>query len=129
MMAGMTMMAMAAATNPIDAPTRAAILDAARSPVVVALGKPVLFRVGKLQASGDWAFLIADMEDKSGKPLDYAGTRRAEDAANGAVSRGYAALLKRNGTKWEVVAHAIGPTDVAWLDWPTHYGAPKAIFD
>lgn len=123
------MMAMAAATNPIDTATRAAILDSARAPVVAALGKPVLFRVGKLHRSGDWVFLLADMEDKGGRPLDYAGTPRAEDAANGAVSRTYAALLKRDGAGWKVVASAIGPTDVAWVDWPARYGAPKAIFD
>lgn len=119
----------AAATAQVDAETRAAILDCAREPVAASLGKPVLFRVKRLGASGDWAFLHADMEERGGKPIDFAGTPRADDAAHGAVSRTYAALLRRNGTEWRVVAHAIGPTDVAWADWATRYGAPPAIFN
>ena len=130
MMTGWTVMAMAAAaTAPVDAETRAAILDCAREPVAVALGKPVLFRVKQLGASGNWAFLHADMEERGGKPIDFTGTPRADDAAHGAVSRTFAALLRRNGTEWTVVTHAIGPTDVAWADWATRYGAPPAIFN
>lgn len=118
----------AAATAPVDKETRSAILDRAREPVAAALGKPVLFRVGRLGVSGDWAFLHAEMEERDGVPLDYAGTPRADDAAHGAMSRTYVALLHRTGPAWRVVAHAIGPTDVAWADWPTRYGAPPTIF-
>ncbi|UVO50012.1 hypothetical protein M0208_05570 [Sphingomonas sp. SUN019] len=129
MMTGWTAMAIAAAaTAPVDKETRSAILDRAREPVAAALGKPVLFRVRKLGLSGDWAFLHADMEERDGVPIDYTGTPRADDAAHGVVSRTYAALLHRSGTEWRVVAHAIGPTDVAWADWSTRYGAPPAIF-
>lgn len=119
---------MAMATAPVDAATRRAILDSARVPVAEALGKPVLFRVAHLGASGDWAFLRADMEGPGGRPIDYAGTSLAEPARHGAVSRSYAALLKRRGAGWTVVAHAIGPSDMAWEDWPTRHGAPRAIF-
>ncbi len=122
-------MAMAAtATAPVDAETRRAILDSARVPVAEALGKPVLFRVSHLGASGDWAFLRAEMEGPGGRPIDYAGTGLAEAATHGAVSRTYAALLRRRGSTWVVVDHAIGPSDMAWEEWPTRHGAPKAIF-
>lgn len=121
-------MATAAATSPVDAATRRAILDQARVPVAEALGKPVLFRVSHLGVSGEWAFLRAEMEGPGGTPIDYAGTSLAEAANHGAMSRTCAALLRRSGDRWTVVAHAIGPTDVAWEDWPTRYGAPKAVF-
>lgn len=123
-----TIMTMAAATAPVDSQTRRAILDSARAPVAESLGKPVLFRVSHLGTSGSWAFLRAEMEGPGGRPIDYAGTSLAEAAKHGAVSRTYAALLKRQGSGWTVVAHAIGPSDVAWEDWPTRHGAPKAIF-
>jgi hypothetical protein len=129
MMIGWTIMAITApATAPVDQATRAAILDSARRPVVAELGKPVLFQVQQLGQSGDWAFLRADMVEHGGRPIDYAGTSRAEDAEHGVVSHTYAALLHRIDGEWRVVAHAIGPTDVAWEDWSERYGAPAAIF-
>lgn len=129
MMTGYLVMATAAtATAPVDGATRTAILDTARKPVASALGKPVLFRVAKLGVSGEWAFLHADMEDAGGKPIDFSGTPRADDAAHGVISRIYVALLHRTGSTWRVVANAIGPTDVAWEDWARRYGAPPAIF-
>lgn len=107
---------------------RAAILDAARAPVVEALHKPVRFKVEQIKVQDGWAFLYADMQDDHGRPIDYAGTDMADAAAHGAVSRSYAALLKRNADGWTVVTKAIGPTDVAWADWPTAHGAPPALF-
>ncbi len=128
MIAGVTTMVMATAAAPIDADTRAAIVDSARAPAVAELGKPVLLRVAHLKASGDWAFLRADMQGPGGAPIDYAGTPLAEAARNGAVSPVYAALLRREGGAWQVVAHAVGPTDVAWDGWAGQYGAPRDIF-
>lgn len=117
-----------ATTVPVDSATRAAILDSAREPVAAALGKPVLLKVLQLRVSGEWAFLRADMEERGGQPIDYAGTPKADAAAQGYVSRTYAALLHRVNGEWRVIANAIGPTDVAWEDWPTRYHAPPAIF-
>ena len=125
-MIGVMMVAMAQA--PVDAATRKAILDGARVPAAAALGKPVLFRIGHLGVGGDWAFLRAEMLGPGGAPIDYRDTPLAEDAVNGAVSRTYAALLRRRGDAWVVVDQAIGPSDVAWEDWATRHGAPRAIF-
>lgn len=116
------------ATAPVDEATRAAILDSGREPVAAALGKPVLLKVDQLRVSGDWAFLRAEMQERGGQPLDYAGTPKADAAAHGAISRTYAALLHRVKGEWRVIANAIGPTDVAWEDWSTRYHAPPAIF-
>jgi hypothetical protein len=124
----MAMAATMASPEVHDPALRSALLDAARAPVAQALGKPVLFKVRQLRAAGRWAFLLADMEEKGGAPLSYAGTSRAEAAAQGMVSRAYAALLQREGDHWKVVDSAIGPTDVAWEGWPAKYGAPDALF-
>lgn len=32
------------------------------------------------------------------------------------------------GGTWVVVDHAIGPGDVAWLEWPQEHAAPRALF-
>ena len=113
---------------PIDGATRHVILDAARVPVTRALHKPVLFRVRQLKMEGRWVFLQADMQEAGGVRLSYAGTPRAADAAEGMMSDSYAALLRSDGHRWTVIANAIGPTDVAWEDWSSRYGAPASIF-
>lgn len=119
---------MTADADVTDHSLRAALLDQARAPAVKALGKPVLFRVKRLRRDGDWAFLLADMEEAGGHPLNFAGTPLAEDARNGAVSRTYAALLHRQGDHWTIAANAVGPTDVAWEGWAGQFGAPSALF-
>jgi hypothetical protein len=121
-------MALAAAPTVQDHATRTALLDTARQPVSEALGKPILFKVRALRAAGRWAFLLADMEERNGSPLSYAGTSRAEAAAHGMISRTYAALLRQDGGHWTIVDTAIGPTDVAWEGWPARYGAPDSLF-
>ena len=111
-----------------DQTERAALLEAARAPAGAALGKTPKFRVEQLQRDGDWAFLLATMEEADGRPFDFTGTPLADAAKQGMVSRSYAALLRRKAGGWEVVAKAIGPSDVAWEDWPRRYGAPAKLF-
>lgn len=111
-----------------DAAERAAILEAARAPVAKRLGKPVRFKVRTLARDGDWAFLVAAMEDSSGRPIGYVGTALASAEAEGAVSKDYVALLRLSGGNWRIVDNAVGPTDVAWADWPSKHGAPQSLF-
>ena len=117
----------ATATQMPDA-ERARMLDVARAPVAKRLGKPVKFVVRTLERQGDWAFLIAAMQDGSGRPISFTGTPLASAEAQGMVSKDYAALLRLNGGQWRVVDTAVGPTDVAWADWPEKHGAPKSLF-
>lgn len=119
---------LAATTAQIPAAERSALLDVARQPVLKRLGKPVAFVVRRLERQGDWAFLIAAMQDGSGRPISYAGTPLASAEAEGMVSKDYAALLRLSGGQWRVIDAAIGPTDVAWADWAERHRAPKALF-
>ena len=122
-------MATIVAAMPVtDEATRAAILDAARVPVTEALRKPVKFKVRHLQRAGDWAFLIAEMVEPSGAPLDYSTTPMAAPAAQGYLSRSYMALLRQQDGRWTIVDKAIGPSDVPWGLWAKRHAAPPAIF-
>ncbi len=125
---GWTAMMIQAAAPAIAPADRAAILDAARRPVAEELGRPPLFVVKTLNRDRDWAFLFADMQAAAGKPFDYTGTKKAEAARRGLVSHAYAALLRRQGARWQVVEAAIGPTDVAWEGWAAKHGAPTSLF-
>ncbi|MBO9623383.1 MAG: hypothetical protein J7500_11800 [Sphingomonas sp.] len=112
--------------GPVD---RVAILDSARAPATKRLGKPVKFKVRTIRREGDWAFVIAAMVDAAGRPISYAGTPLASAEAEGAVSKDFVALLRLSGGRWRVVDHALGPTDVAWMDWADKHGAPPSLFD
>ena len=129
LVAGVLLMAAAGGAADVSDPDlRSALLDTARAPVSAKLGKTPVFKVNRLVREGDWAFLLADMQEAGGRALDYAGTPLAADAKEGAVSNAYAALLKRDGSGWTVVATAIGPGDVAWAGWSGKYGAPAKLF-
>lgn len=117
-----------ASTHLVDTADRTAILDAARIPVAEELGKPPVFIVRQLNREGEWAFMFADMQQQGGQPFDYSGTRKAEAARRGLVSKSYAALLRKTDRGWRVVEAAIGPTDVAWEGWPAKYGVPGTLF-
>lgn len=109
---------------------RAAILDGGHMAVSKALGKPVRFLVKTLKRQGDWAFLVAAMQDPHGRPIDYTGTPKAAAAAAGAASKDYAALLRRrDDAGWTVVTDAVGPTDVIWDGWATEHGVPASLFN
>jgi hypothetical protein len=118
----------AGAAVQIEPADRAAILAAAREPAAKRLGKPVKLKVRTLAREGDWAFLVAAMEDAAGRPISYAGTPLASAEAEGAISKDYVALLRLSGGQWRLVDEALGPTDVAWADWPAKHGAPQSIF-
>ena len=119
---------MALAALAPDPALRATLLDVARTPVAKAMGKPVKFMVHRLAHDGDWAFLMADMQDGNGRLLDLVGTPLADAAANGAASHTAAVLLHRVHGIWQVAELALGPTDVAWEDWPAKHKAPRTVF-
>ena len=115
-------------SEPLHSQESQRILDAALVPAVKRLGKPVELVVKYLHVCDDWAFLHARMRGSRGRALSYAGTPEQQAAAHGLNSDSYAALLRRDHGDWHVIADAIGPTDVPWVDWSTRYRAPRAIF-
>lgn len=118
--------ATATAESPSDT---AAITQIARADVSAYLGgKQVTITVKDLNISGGWAFLYAGMATTDGTPL-YQGTEDEEAAAHGGKSHSYAGLFQRTGGGgWQLIDSAVGPTDVAWQNWPQTYGAPASIF-
>jgi hypothetical protein len=115
------------ALHPDDADYKI-ILDTARVPVELTLALPVALHVDSLDRYGAWTFLLAQLRAPDGRRLDYSRTPLAEQAAAGSLSDVYAALLKQEEAQWRIVAHVIGPADVAWESWPQDYGAPAALF-
>lgn len=110
-----------------DSPAGQAIAAPAVAALKTELGKPATLAVEAINVSGPWAFVYGGIRGADGGQFDFRGTPLAEGAAEGFVSRTYAALLNHRGGQWTVTEQAVGPTDVAWQDWPQRYGAPASL--
>ena len=82
----------------------------------------------RIQRQGAWVFVTAHLRDAAGQRFDYAGTPLHTAAQNGGVSSLCAALLRRDGDRWQLVDIAVGPTDVAWEPWAATHKAPAELF-
>jgi len=104
------------------------IIAVLREAVQKELKKTVVFRIDALKVQQDWAFLLGVPLEKSGKPLDYRGTKYQEFIESGMFDDWICALLRKQGKRWQVIAYTIGATDVPFSDWAERYAAPKELF-
>jgi len=105
-------------------------LGATLAPIVAAeIGQPVSFAPTEVRVYGDWAWLVAQPQTPEGAPIDWSHTPYAERAEAGVLDGGGTtyALFRRENSAWRVIDHVIGPTDVAYMDWPQRHGAPPAL--
>lgn len=115
---------------PVGDPLRRPLLDALRGEVEAELDQPVQFVVQTLKVQGDWAFYAGEVQGPGGRAIDFGRTPYAEAIAEQMFDGpGTFALLRRQGGRWTVVTHVIGPTDVAYVGWHDEYGAPERLFD
>lgn len=111
-------------------PRRKPLLDALRQPIEQDLGQPVQFMVKTLRTQGNWAFIVATPQTKTGEAIDFARTHYAQAMVDGVFDGSTIfALLKADNNVWSVTEFVIGPTDVAYLAWPDQYGAPATLFE
>lgn len=110
-------------------PVPAAVTDAVTAAVAADIGRPVLFDATTLNIDGDWAWVIGMPQNPGATPLDWSTTKYADRAEAGALDGNGTtyALVQRDGGRWIVRDFAIGPTDIAWADWPERYGAPASL--
>ena len=61
--------------------------------------------------------------------IDWARTKYGDQSAEGVLDGGGTtyALLKRENGQWRVLEFVIGPTDVAYADWPERHDAPAGL--
>lgn len=120
----------AATDGPMSAAQTQDVLIAALTPVIAGdLGQPVTFAVETARTEGEWGWVIATPKTQAGEPIDFSQTKYAEHAEAGVLDGEgltYALLQRQNG-EWSVKAFVVGPSDVAWIDWPQRYGAPPAL--
>ncbi len=105
---------------------RKAILDALRVPVERDLKQKIVFVTDNFKVQGNWAFVSGEPTTTNGGRPILRGT--AWEDSEDLFDHNFFGLLKKSGGKWKVVTHALGCTDVCYLDWWRTHRAPKAIF-
>lgn len=118
-----------AATTAVADSADAAIVATVNATLAADFEKEVSARIDTLRTEGDWAWVVALPQAPGGGAFDFSGTRYAEREAAGVLDGGGTTymLLQRQEGVWIVRDFAVGPTDVAYADWPIQYGAPAAL--
>jgi hypothetical protein len=109
-------------------PLRAALLDTLRPAVEKEIGAPVIFVTHAVNVMDEWAFIDAEPKRSNGQSVDWRATKFRADIEADMFSGLVLALLQRQGSTWMVVELAIGPTDVAWVEWAQARNLPEALF-
>ena len=108
---------------------RKMILDAARPAMQREIGGEIEFVVSVIRTDGRWSFVQAVPQRPGGGRIDWAHTKFANEWRNDMMSDIVMALLRKSGTRWQVVDFVIGPTDVFWVSWVSQYRLPEALFN
>lgn len=108
---------------------RSDILNALRPAIEREIGGHVSFVVHTLRVMDRWAYVSADPVRPDGHPIDWRTTKFRRDVEADMFSGLVLALLRRGDAgQWAVADYALGPTDVAWVDWIDEHKAPAALF-
>lgn len=105
------------------------LLDALAPVVSQDVGQPVSFTIDTVRVENDWAWLVVQPRAAAGGDIDWSQTKYAEQNAEGVLDGGGTtyALLKRENGEWRVLEFVVGPTDVAYAEWPARHGAPAEL--
>ena len=116
-------------TPPPGSDLRRTLMDTMRPPFEDALGAPVEFVVRRLVVMGDWAFASVRPQRPGGRPIDWSRTQFAQEVRGGSFSTdASSALMRFRNGRWTLVDHAIGPTDVYWIEWEQKFNLPERFF-
>ncbi len=107
---------------------RKQIINTLKADFKAELKKPVRIRVTAFKIQHDWSFVRGVILDKSGGPMDYKGTPYQGAVEAGMFDDWFCSLLHKEKGKWRIVTHAIGATDMPYLDWADIHNAPGGIF-
>lgn len=93
---------------------RKAVLQGLRPAIATRLGPDVEFKVTLIRVQRDWAFVVADPQRRGGRPID--GRKIFGEHFGNMDGLRVDAILRKRGSRWVVVDHAIGATDVWYCD-------------
>ena len=104
---------------------RKAILNAIRPMMEARLGAPVEFVVNRMKVYQDWAWVVVEPQRPGGAPIDTKAPGVSIWDDDGGLTT--YVLLRQAYGQWNLIDHAIGPTDVFWDGDPLYRQFPRAF--
>lgn len=104
-------------TPAAGSPERVELMNALRLQVRNDLGGDPVFVVQHLRSNGQWAFAQLEPQWRDGRAIDLTKTpiyRENPDFPIDGVRT--EVIWRKEGPRWQVYAHAIGATDVWWVE-------------
>jgi hypothetical protein len=107
-----------------NAAERTKLLDIYRASLFNQLKQEMVFVVKHFKVSGNYAWLMAELQRKDGKEIRVPESYYAFDCCHAE------ALFKKSGSKWLIAEENTFSTDIWWFGISKrHPQAPKGIFD
>ncbi len=104
---------------------RKAILNAIRPMMEARLGAPVEFVVNRMKVYQDWAWVVVEPQRPGGAPIDTKAPGVSIWDDDGGLTT--YVLLRYAYGQWNLIDHALGPTDVFWVGDPLYKQFPRAF--
>lgn len=102
-------------TPPPGSAERVALMNALRGQVRGEVGADVVFVVTSLHSNGEWAFGQLEPNWPDGRAIRIEGTPAYKESPHMDGLR-TEAIWRRVRGRWTVFAHAVGSTDIWWLE-------------
>lgn len=110
---------------PAGDPERKMLLDLLRPVLELELRGPIEFHVGTARTLKGWGLVHVEPRRPGGGRIDLRETVFAEEPFMDGTTTD--ALFRRQGGRWHLITHVVGPTDAAASNWI--FGAvPRRLF-
>ncbi len=96
-------------------PERKILLDLLRPVLELELRGPVEFRVGAARTLKGWGLVHVEPQRPGGGRIDLGETVFADEPFMDGLTTD--ALFRRQGGRWHLITHVVGPTDAAASNW------------
>lgn len=96
-------------------PDRKILLDLLRPVLELELRGPVEFRVGAARTLKGWGLVHVEPRRPGGGRIDLGETVFADEPFMDGLTTD--ALFRRQGSRWHLITHVVGPTDAAASNW------------
>ncbi len=111
-----------------EASVEKAVVEALRKPVEKEMTIPVSLKSDLFKTVDNYAFVVATMQQPDGRQMDFTKTPFKEAAEAGGYSDNVCGLLQKENGAWNILAIAVGSTDVPCVCWWKEYDVPRTLF-
>ena len=107
-------------------PDRKRIIDTVRAPMQREVGGRVIYYDVAIREADGWVFFRGEPKRPGGRYIEPKGTFYEADADFMDGWTNYV-LLRRSGSRWQIVERHIAPTDISYCGWRKTYDLARGL--